>query len=603
MKGVLRSFVLVVGLVVASLSHATHIYKVGGDAACTHTTIQAAIDAAAASSGEDYVWIASNQTYSGQQVIINNQVVDVVGGFTDCNASSAGIAITTVSGAGNGGAAVFSIRGTSNVFMSNLWIRSADRIGSGDGGGIDFAGAGGLTLERTTVSLNSAEHGGGINFHGTGSGAELHIGHDTLILSNTAAVSGGGIRMEGSARLFVLEPQTLIAFNSATGKGGGIEVLSPASADIGSPGYNGGAVLQFNDADYGGGIAVNANTDTNMVVRIFSTDPNNPVQVSSNTARSTGGGIWLNPYASFTGGYAVATLCAQDFRINDNIAQEGAAIYADVDTDALGISQLSHVFLNHSSSFNSWCRDPEPVENLGAVPCAPDVPCNELAYNVAENSTGDPSGAIILMQTNGELAAIRFNMHHNVGRQLIRSVDDDNGNYTELSRCLFTDNQLAASALLQKPDGDGQLIVDECTFARNSIASGAAVEINGTETAITRSIFDQPGVPILSSAGLGHVMASEVMSQDLSTLPPSTHDILATPLFVDPDHGDYHLTRDSPGIDFASESDHFVDLDANPRKVDLPNPNTFGSQDLGALETQLNCHVSDSIFCDGFNSD
>jgi predicted outer membrane repeat protein len=602
MKSVLRGFVLVVGLVVASLSHATYIYKVGADAACTHSTIQAAIDAAATSAGEDYVWIASNQTYSGQHVVINNQVVDVVGGFADCSASDAGVAITTVSGTGNGGAAVFAVRGTSSVFMSNLWIRNADR--SGDGGGIDFAGAGGLRLERTTVSLNSAEHGGGINFRGTGGDAELHIGHDTLVLSNTANVSGGGIRVEGSARLFVLEAQTLVAFNSATGDGGGIEVLAPARADIASAGYNGGAVLQFNDADYGGGIAVNTNNDNNVFVRLFSTDANNPVQISNNTARSTGGGIWLSPYSSVTGGYREATLCAQDFRINNNIAQEGAAIYGDVDTDGLGESMPSRVVFNRTSLFNLVCSDPEPVEDLGAVPCAAGVACNELAYNVAEDSAGNPSGAIILMQTDGEFSALRFRMHHNIARYLIRSVADDVGNDTDLSRCLLTDNQLMASAILQTPgDDDGHLVIDECTFARNSIANGAVLEVNKTDTTITRSIFDQPGVPILSSSGWDHVSADLVMSNDLSTLPPWPDDMQAAPLFVDPDHGDYHLRRDSPGIDYVTDSSHFIDLDGNARKVDLPNHNIHGIQDVGALETQLSCSVSDSIFCSGFDPD
>ena len=59
MNNVVRGFGLVVGLVMASVSHATHIYKVGGDAACTHSTIQAAIDAAAASAGEERASIAN----------------------------------------------------------------------------------------------------------------------------------------------------------------------------------------------------------------------------------------------------------------------------------------------------------------------------------------------------------------------------------------------------------------------------------------------------------------------------------------------------------------------------------------------------------------
>jgi predicted outer membrane repeat protein len=604
MKNILRGFSLLAGLAAAPMSHATQIYKVGSDAACTHTTIQAAIDAAAASPGEDYVWIASNQTYNGQHVTIDGQVVDVVGGFADCSASEAGTAITTVSGAGNGGRSVFSVRGASHVFMSNLFIRDAEN--SGDGGGIDFAGSGWMKLAQTTVSLNQAEHGAGINFRGTGGDAELHIAHDTLILNNTAAVSGGGIRVEGSTRLFVLEPQILIAFNSAAGtdgKGGGIEQLAPARIDIGSPGYNGGAVVQFNDADYGGGIAVNTNNDSDVHARLFSTDPNNPVQITNNTARKTGGGIWINPCSAVADCYAWAYLCAQDFRIDDNIAQEGAAIYADVDTKFDGLSARSYVLLNHNSEFNALCLDPEPVESLGAVPCAAGVPCNELAYNVTENAAGDPTnGAVILMQTDGRLNAIRFRMHHNVAAHLIRSVDDDEGNTTNLSRCLFTDNQLTASAILHTPDGDGSVAVDECTFARNSIGSGAAVEVNHVDTTITRSIFDQPGVPVLSSPNWDHVTAVEVMAQDLSTLPFSTRDIQATPSFVDPEHGDYHLRPDSPGIDYA-DSDHVIDLDGNTRKVNLPAENVFGTQDLGALETQLGCSVSDSIFCDGFDLD
>ena len=604
MRSILRGSCLAVGLVVAPMSHATQIFRVGSDAACTHTEIQDAIDAAAASPGEDYVWIASNQAYGGQHVTIEGQTVDVVGGFADCGASEAGTAITTVSGAGNGGAAVFAIRGESHVFMSNLFIRDADS--SGDGGGIDFAGSGWMKLAQTTVSLNHAEHGAGINFRGTGGHAELHIAHDTLILNNKAAVSGGGIRVEGSARLFVLEPQILIAFNSALatdGKGGGIEQLAPARIDIGSPGYNGGAVVQFNDADYGGGIAVNTNSDLdNAYARLFSTDRNHPVQIASNTARKTGGGIWINPLSGATT-YAWAYLCAQDFRINDNIAQEGAAIYADVDTDFTGFSARSYVLINRTGEFNLQCVDPEPMESLGAVPCAAGVPCNELAYNVTENEAGDPTnGSVILMQTDGHLYAIRFRMHHNVAAHLIRSVDDDEGNTTDLSRCLFTDNELTASAILHTPDGGGVVNVDECTFARNAIASGAAVEVNHVDTSITRSMFDQAGVPVLSSPNFDHVTAVDVMAQDLSTLPFSTRDIEATPSFVDPDHGDYHLRPDSPGIDYT-DTDHFLDLDGNPRKINQAAENVFGIQDLGALETQLRCSVADSIFCDGFDPD
>jgi hypothetical protein len=191
-------------------------------------------------------------------------------------------------------------------------------------------------------------------------------------------------------------------------------------------------------------------------------------------------------------------------------------------------------------------------------------------------------------------------MHHNIGQHLIRMVSDDFGNNTTLSRCLFTDNELAASAFLQSPN-NGSIAIDECTFARNAITSGAALEVGSIGTTLVRSIFDQPGTPILSSNGWDHVSAAQVMSSDLSSLPPTSDNLQATPNFVNPDGGDYHLQRNSPGIDFASYSGHFIDLDGEPRDVNLPHANTHGTQDAGALETQFSCHISDSVFCYGFD--
>jgi len=249
--------------------------------------------------------------------------------------------------------------------MSNLWIRDADRRGNtavggdGTGGGIDFDAGGSLQLTRTTVSLNKADFGAGINFHGSG-GAELRISHDTLILSNHADVSGGGLRVEGSSRLFVLEPQTLIGFNTTDGKGGGIEVLAPARADIGSPGYNGGAVLQFNQADYGGGLAVNTNNDNDVYVRLFSTDAHNPVQIANNTAYSTGGGIWMNPYAATPGGYREANLCAQDFRIAP-LQADTAGPELTLHEPAGGLQPVQRVF-DHGQTESEPRSDVDAVE-------------------------------------------------------------------------------------------------------------------------------------------------------------------------------------------------------------------------------------------------
>lgn len=594
------------GFGLAPAARAFAIYTVGGDAACGYSSIQAAIDAAAANPGEDYVWIAGNQAYTGQHVVVADQDVDIEGGFTDCSDVDPETALTTVSGAGNGGGAVFAIRGTSHVLLANLFVRDADRGSNGDGGGVDFVGAGGLTLQRTTVSLNSADYGAGINVRGAGAGAVLTLGSDTLVLNNTAAVSGGGIRIEGNARLIATAPQTLIGYNHALGGyGGGIEVLGPARADIGSPGYNGSAVLQFNEAAYGGAIAAAAiGEDKDAVVRVFTTDADNPVQISNNTATATGGGVYLQPYFSGAASYGDAWLCAFDFRIEGNIAQEGAAIYADLATNFVNEYTGTTAFLN-SARDSAYCGEPETIGSLGAVACAAGMPCNVFAGNIAENEPGESSGAIVLMQSGGWLQADRFRMHGNRGRHAIRTVADESfvgGGYAYVSLhdCLIADNEAAASLILQTPGDDLSILqVHGCTIARNAIG-GAVLEVGSTDTELTHTIVDQPGVATVA-IGDGSLIAAHVLSNDIGTLPPGDGVVQGTPSFVDAAGGDYHLAPASFGIDAAPATTDAFDLDGRSRNVDLPGaPNAFGAQDLGAFEAQLDCASADTIFCNGF---
>jgi hypothetical protein len=312
----------------------------------------------------------------------------------------------------------------------------------------------------------------------------------------------------------------------------------------------------------------------------------------------------MQPYSALAG-HASAYFCAQDFRINQNGAQEGAAIYGDVDSNALDDVWGADVFLNSALDF--FCADPEPPSALGAVACASGVACNELVGNVAENASGDPTGAIILLQTWGELAADRFRMHANHGTHLIRSVADDtliSGTHstTRLSNCLLTDNETSASLIVQTPGEDFSSIeMDACTIARNAIAEGPVLELESTDATLTRSIFDQPGVPTVSIASIGDLAASQLLTNDASTLPPAADIVEGAPFFIDADHGDYHLRVDSTGVDFALEGDDEIGLDGMPRRVDQPGvPNIYGVQDLGPFEAQLACGP-DGIYCNGFD--
>lgn len=605
------SLIAIAAVAFASDAAAFIVYKVGGDADCPYTSIQDAVDAAAANPGTDDIWIAMNASYTGQQVNIVDQDVVIEGGFTDCDDIDIDTAETTVSGAGNAGGAVFTIRGTSNVYFSNLFITGASRDGDASGGGIDFDGSGSVELHESTIGLNSAGYGGGINMHGDGGHADLTLDNDMVILNNTAYTSGGGIRIEGDTRLYVLQPNTLIDGNHAQGGyGGGIEVLGPARADIGSPGYGDLGVIFFNDAQYGGGIAVlgtEAGRGHVADARLFTTDGANPVQLSNNFAAAKGGAIYLKPLApTFIGGNdsSGTRACAFDYRIDDNGAPDGAAIYADWDTnEALEEDIGSVVYLNGGDTCG-----PESPGDLGAVPCAQDAPCNEMSRNIAADANAQPTaGAAILVGNTGFFYANRLIMRGNEAGTLFTGYPGGfSGSLIELNNCLVGDNHTQHELMHA---ANSQLHFYNCTVSHNTIDNGYVFYAEDGENVLLRiidDIIDEPGVLTLDYPGdPARVTVANVLSNDVSTLPPSADVMEGAPTFVDAANGDYHLQLNSLGVDFAPTGTG-IDLDGRTRTVDLPGvPNTIGPLDLGAYEIQvdtvLGCANADTIFCDGFD--
>jgi hypothetical protein len=592
------------------------IFTVGPAADCPYSTIQAAVDAARDTPGRDLVWISNDlvggtrHDYANEHVVVNDpDGVVIEGGFVSCaDPDIEANDYTTISGTGNDGGPVFEIAGAGgDVSLNNLFITGANRDDDASGGGVAFTGqvGGDLYLFNTSVSLNRAGYGGGINVDGNVAPAALHVWQNSLILNNTAATSGGGIRLEGNARLFVLDPETLIAGNHALGGyGGGIEVLGPARADIGSPGYGTNAVVQFNDAQYGGGIAALAiNAGEDATVRVFTTDPHNPVQISHNSAVRTGGGIYLKPEVNFSI-FSNASLCAFDFRINDNIAQDGAAIYADEDSNATFDYLGGFVELNESDPCG-----PESPPALGAVACDASTPCNEIDENVAEDSAGQPTpGSTIMVQSEGRFRGTRFNMRRNRGAHALREVNDALTT-VYMFNCLIADNEVTEELIygVGDPDGDNlsQLSITNCTLAGNAIGAANVIRLEAFELDFENSIVDQPGVATLSYVG-PHSIVDYLLSNDTSTLPVNTGVLQGEPTFFDPTNGDYHLQRTSLGVDFAPAANG-LDLDRRSRTVDLPDvANEYGPLDLGAYEIQIDvpagCAVADTVFCNGFES-
>jgi hypothetical protein len=591
-------------------------------ASCNYNTIQDAIDGAVGDPAcPDRIYITGDHLYTSGfcdpshigscQLSIAGKSVELIGAKDDscadvpanaceivhnCPAEPTGIVALN----GEDSTRVLTVTGTSNVTLRNVTITHG--YSSGDGGGISFDGAGSLALYNSYVDFSTASSGGGINVNGSGAGATLTLGSNVQILGNTANGSGGGVRITGATYMLAVAPQIGLYDNHAlTAYGGGLQIVGPAQADIGSSGLGGGVVF-LNDAAYGGGIAVNTIDDSHRsVLRLFTTDPAKPVRISNNSASHTGGGIFLKPLVSSTA-YTPSFLCAWDFRIDNNVAQEGSAIYSDEDHSTLnGDTEGGTVLLN-----GAGCTDPEPISALGAVPCTPSLNCNVIDDNVAADIDANPTdGSAILMQSRSTLSAPRLILRDNQGGHVIRTLET----VAYLFDCLIVKNTVSSELILFEneggnPETPGYEQIKNCTLSNNSVG-GSHVIASAHELILSASIIYQAVVPTLSYSGTaGDLEVDHILSNDTSTLPATPDIIQGSPEYQDVAAGDYHLKSTSLGIDFAPSGDG-VDLDGKQRAVDLPSIANFdGARDLGAYELQnlfYECGAGDSVFCDGFD--
>jgi predicted outer membrane repeat protein len=337
--------------------------------------------------------------------------------------------LVTIDGSNTAGH-VLTITGNSAITLRDLTITRGSADASVGGGGIQFNGIGWLYLDTSTVSLNYAGYGGGINVNGNGGLATLTLGPNSLVTSNVAQHDGGGVRLTGQARLFALQPQTLIGYNQApNGYGGGIEVVGPARADIGSPGYNGVPAIYFNSANSGAGIAVIDNGSGEAVLREFATSASQPTAISNNTASSHGGGIFVT-------GQADACLFAP--YIANNIAEDGAAVYYSFYVaGSANYATDSGIYINGGSPsrLGADCG-PELVADLGGSrDCRPyDAQCSAFVSNATQHADGTGSDGGVISTVGGDLVATRFRIRESVAGSafsISKAVVD---------RCLITDN-------------------------------------------------------------------------------------------------------------------------------------------------------------------
>lgn len=503
--------------------------------------------------------------------------------FTGCHDPGAIAPPLVLEGAN--GANIMTITGDSHIAINGFNFFGGHPIDNANhnatGGGIYFDGTGELAVTNSIVSSNIADYGGGIAVRGGSAGAILRIDSATQIIFNTANTSGGGIRLEGNARMIAVGDDILIGENTATpGYGGGVEILGPARADIGASGHLSGGVLDGNGAANGGGVAVINNGNGTPVLRVFARDSDHPSVIANNSASVNGGAIYMDGQAN---------TCLYAPHINNNQAADGAAIYKKQPYGDGGL------YINDApDSLGTQCG-PETISALGGA-----ISCNYAAHcnTFTDNNTGGAADSAVINQQFGEFTAQRFSLQSSSAVYAIRTQDT----IINVSRCLITDNQTASSVVVSDYwDVGTSVSYKSCTIANNTIGGNAPVFrfLEQRFVDISDSIIYQPGlksVHFTPYIGGDVITASYIMTNDTTTLPGNNPSIVIDdPRFADVTSGDYHLRNDSPALDFApDESDQ--SLDCYFGTFDLVSvANRFGASDLGAYELLS----TDRIFASG----
>ena len=561
-------------------------FSVGGDPACTHITIQAAIDAAVAvgGTGIHVIAVANNSSYTNQALVVDAISVHLVGGFSDCSATPAveTATPTTLSGAGNGGLPVLSVLNAGDARIS-VTVENIDlAFGGGgvntSGGGLRIRGAATVTLKGVHLHDNQGNAGGGIHVEGLDAmhTAEVLLeqshagpGQRVSVLERNRARAGGGIFVGPFAQAVFWENAVSILDNEAL-NAGGVLVGANATALFNLP--SGNALppvpgLQGNRATSGNGGALIV--EDGGFVSVDQGQASAGYMIRDNEAAAAGGGI----YAVGEGSGAILYAA----HIEDNLA--------DADTNNDGCGGGLHARNGASIHLSG---------NVAFLDCTDGAPCASLGHNRAARGGG------ACAQEGGTIGIAGVHMQGNGAAAGAALSARDSDSRIDLDSVLISDSHstLTSGATVSVMAG-AEMSAAGVTLAGNP-TGGALVEVLGESSAsFIYSILYQPGRTALNVDSNSNVGAGCVLSH--AAWPVAGDVRVGDPLFADPGAGDYSLTTDSPAVDACADIVELeLDLHAQPRGIDLARvQNLDGPYDLGAFELQR----TPEIFADGFESD
>ncbi|MGN6520730.1 MAG: hypothetical protein ACTHK2_15020 [Dokdonella sp.] len=573
----LSVFVVLLG---ASSASAQYVF-VGpaSDPDCDYPTIQAALDAWAASPSTDFlsIYVTSAQAYTATAITIPTPVasagVALSGGMPSCHLQGASGHVV-LDGAGNGGVPVIDVDGAVagdghrfEVTIGPLEITGGNH--AGNGGGVRVRGNVVVTLFEADVHDNTATNGGGVSVEATAAGAPqlILVGNQApaAMRDNTATQDGGGIYcMDASV---YCDRYCGLAGNQAGGRGGGIAQQACATALYPSPSMviDPEVGIRSNVAvGDGGGVWASGG-----YFNIGAHTPLKPVPVSGNSAGGSGGGLYL------TGVGAGSSLSLRGVHFDDNSADgDGGALYADTSlimVDAPIVAGCGGAFDgcprfsgNHAggsggalalygdASLLAWNlvfanndAAHASVLQIGAAPAAVTLIDTHVAGN---------HGAPELLRSSGAQVDLRYVTIADEGGDddaLIRF--DAAGVFAAANSILWDDNGAASGVVLAAPAGSTFNV--DCVLVHEDSALGG-----------------QPGVTDL-------VVADPAW--DMSGAWPA---------------GMYVPGADSPVVDACGAGPgNIADLIGTTRPQDLPKADAAGAYDMGAIERR-----PDVVFADGF---
>jgi len=538
---------------------------------CDFSTLQAAYN-----SNDPIVHVTTQMSHSQTFTISKSKIF--IGGYDDCDTArngqpgndrtiwfkSAALPSTVIKI--NANEAFQSV-----ITFSNFDITGGKDLSLGGAGGIRIQGNSAVTIFNSVIHENLGDYGGGISIYGENAKLTLNA---TEILENVATTAGGGISCLLSATV-IIQNESLLGANASGNMGGGLYTSSECTVSILSADIYANQAIMFGGgiyADDGSVISMmGSSTDTVVIATNKTTTENNTptgggiyakgvgtsitainTTIYLNFAERWGAGLVIKDFANFTMGridepctYTANYACSSIYN-NQVIAVEGISVSAAGDFDSNATIDISQTLIVGNSSQDTAVFS---ISNNANVR----LEGNLILANRSLNANGN-NKLIDLSGPQGSGGVLDFHYNTvigNIGDHLFK-LNNTSQQTLNISHSIIS----AQSDILYMPAGMAHNIHMDCTIV-NEEAS-------------------------LNSLG------------DLATV------IVTDPSFVNAEGSNYHLSPNSPAIDYCDESleqSQHNDLEGNQRGIDDPNViDNLGVFDLGAFEYQ----AIDIIFNNGF---